>query len=131
MKNLLKLLALFLLVGLFSCSDDDDAGNAVDCSNFTEVIIGTWECDACGAGEATFQADGTLLDPSGLLISGEINGNSFDEKKWSSDGSNLTVRAESATGIEFVEAELAIINTSCDVITLILLDTDFDLERVN
>lgn len=126
MNKLIKLLSFILVLGIFSCGNDDEA--PANCTDFNETIVGTWECAPCGEGEATFNADGSLSDPNGLFLDAEVGGVSLDNKTWSSDGTNLNVRAETLGG-QFLEAEIMIVETNCDRITLSILSQEFDITR--
>jgi len=108
--NLMKLLFLaFTLCMLSSCGDDEE------CLVLADTIIGTWSSSLLGDGNFEFRADGTLDDPNDLVISGELNGISLDNKTWSLDGNTLTTTASGPAGS--LGGDLEIVEFSCDEMT--------------
>ena len=81
MKKTIQLFMFLAVLGLTitSCGKDE----ADECTNLSEVLVGTWEADLLGAGTFEFQADGTFIDSANLLVADEINGEPIDSKTWS------------------------------------------------
>lgn len=120
--KLLKLSILFLSVlFLSSCGDDDCEAPAL-----SENIVGKWEVVVTGL-EAEFQADGTLIDPDGAFIEGELNGVELNEKSYTIDGNTLNVKA--ASGSQFVEGAIEISNIECDEMTATIFGIASQMKR--
>jgi len=118
MQTTIKFLLVSLLtIGLFSSCGDDEETCDPETLTLSSAIVGSWSISSQGAnlGEVEFLADGTLVDPNGVMISGEINGMSLDDKSYRTTGNEtLSLRAES--GSNFQESELPITSFGCDEI---------------
>lgn len=112
----------FFTLSIFSCGSED-----CTVPTLAENIIGSWEV-ALNKSTVEFKTDGTLIDPTEILISGEINGTILDEKSYEvEDASTLTVRA--SKGSQFVEVSYQVIKNECNEITLEVLGFATDLRR--
>lgn len=114
LKNGLFLLLAFTVLGLSSCSKDDEDCVAPD---LAENIIGTWDLEL-SMGEVEFQADGTLIDPDDTLFGVEINGVVYSEKTYVVDGTTLSVTAAAPNGGGSSSADFEVTSNECDEIVL-------------
>lgn len=114
----LKLMLLFLggFLMMSSCKKDKESCPADDLSG---AIVGVWNVSALGqaAGQVEFKADGTLIDPDDILISGESNGTVLDDKSYTVP-SNQQLKVKAAKDAQFLEATLAVTSFDCDVVEL-------------
>jgi len=125
MQSLIKLsfLSLVLLFGFTSCGNDD-----CEPGTLSETIVGTWKYASSMPGTFEFQADGTLIDPDGAILEGEVNGVMLEEKSWRIDADgNLILRA--ASGGTFQESTLMVDGFECDKITLSAFGFPVQIER--
>ena len=114
MKNLFLGFLAFFVVTLVSCTQEDETCVAPAVAT---NIIGTWEVSVSG-GNVTFNTDNTFLDPSGALLSGNINGVELTEKTYSVTADSLYLRAGSPLSSENVSVTVPVTKNECDVITI-------------
>ena len=87
-------------------------GEQCTAPDLAENIVGNWRIIPVGI-NVELRADGSLIDPDGGLIEGELNGVVLDEKSYEVLGADLLkVRAES--GNQFLEVEYAVPSNFCD-----------------
>jgi len=89
---------LVILSILNGCSGDKEEACVND--TLSNTIVGNWSANVLGSslGDVEFNSDGTLIDPSGAVISGELMGVPLNEKSYTTNGDNLLiVRAESGS----------------------------------
>ena len=121
--QLLKLNLLVLLTALMfaSCGNEEDE-IPENCDVLQETLVGTWSITNLGgeSGELTLQADGTLIDDSGVIIDYENNGVAGDIKTWSLDGNDLTFRADvdPDLGSGFAEITLGVTSFDCNEVVM-------------
>jgi hypothetical protein len=125
MKNLsLSFLAFFVLI-LASCTDKDETCVAPDVAT---NIIGLWDISISG-GSVTFNTDSTFIDPSGALLSGEINGVELTEKTYSVTNDSLYLRAGSPLSSDNVSMTVPVTKNECDVITVTVIGVPLNMNR--
>lgn len=126
----MKIFNLLVLASLLafttSCDKDDD----VDCNNLSETIVGEWTVTALGLdlGDVEFKSDGTLIDPDGVLIEGEVGGVVFDEKSYTVDG-NESFTAKAENGGNSAEVEYTVTSLECNEINLSVLGIAATMNR--
>ncbi|MEM9835749.1 MAG: hypothetical protein AAF828_04575 [Bacteroidota bacterium] len=108
----LLLFAFFVLTFTTSCGDDEDDCMAPELS---ANIVGSWNATT---GAATFQADGTLIDPDDAIIGAEINGVVYTRKSYSVNQDTLTVVAMPPTGSGMISSDFVAIQNECNRIVL-------------
>ena len=113
MKNLVFLLFTALLV-FASCKKDDDCNE----TNLSNVIVGTWDVVALiTLGTVEFQADGDLIDDSGVFVSDTVNGVVVTEKRYEVESNtNINIIAETSAG-QF-EYDVNVTSFDCDDIDI-------------
>lgn len=111
--KIVKLVLLLVAISVMSCSKEEVATCTV--SSLKEAIVGKWSVKALGQdiGQVEFKADGTLVDPDDVLISGSVNGISLTEKTYSLDG-NTKLKVKAAQGSNYLSSDLDINNFNCN-----------------
>ena len=127
MKLKLMLLCASAILFLTACGKDKENCPSDDLGS---VIVGLWDVNALGqaVGQVEFKADGTLIDQNDVLIGGEVNGTTLDEKTYTVP-SNQTLKAKAAKGSQFTEVEFDVSNFSCDEVQLTVLGLSATLTR--
>jgi len=109
-----------------SCKDDDCVAG-----NLETVIVGEWKVSVgvLPVGDVEFEANGDLIDPSGVLIDGEVGGGVIlDHKSYNVESnSRFSVRADNGT--DFVEYDIDVNEYTCDEIIMVALGTELKLTR--
>ena len=109
LKNGLFLLAAFTLVGLSSCSKDDDCTAPA----ISENIIGFWN-PVLGGGEVEFKTDGTYVDDDESLFGIEVNGVVYDQRTYAITGDTLTLTVADPNGGGESSTEFEVVQNECD-----------------
>ena len=125
MKNVFLGFLALLVVTLVSCTQEDETCIA---PAIATNIIGTWDVSISG-GSVTFNTDSTFVDPSGALLSGEINGVELTEKTYSVTNDSLYLRAGSPLSSDNVSMTVPVTKNECDVITITAIGVPLNLNR--
>lgn len=115
MKILNLLLLASLLAVSIACNKDEDD----PCTDLGDTIVGSWSVNALGmdVGDVEFKSDGTLIDPDGVLVEGEVGGVILDEKSYvvHADTSFTCIASKGSNSLSF---DYDVISFSCDEIKM-------------
>lgn len=116
LKHRLFFLLVLCLIGFSSC--DDDSNDPCVAPEASTNIVGSWNVQNT-SGNIEFRADGTLIDTNNALIGPvELNGEIYDQKSWSVNGTTLTLTAMPSSGTGDVSLDFNITENSCDEINI-------------
>ncbi len=121
MMKLIKCSFLLLCLSFIavSCGDDEE-----DCDNLATVMVGTWESANLGTGDFTFQADGSFVDNTNLLLPDSIT-----NKTWATTGNASVAFSGTTPSGATTTAALDVESFDCDNIVLEQSGNLFNLSK--
>ena len=127
MKNLFFYLVGTMLLTLTACDKDDDC-NAGDLDT---NIVGEWNVQLAGLtiGQVDFNANGTVVDQSGVLIDNQIGGITVTSKTYEVPNNN-TITLTGSDGTVSIDTDVDVNSYNCDEIDVSYQGTDLKLRRV-
>ena len=118
LKFLNLLVVASLLAVTIACDKDEDD----PCTDLGDTLVGSWSVTALGqdVGDVEFKSDGTLIDPDGVLVEGEVGGVILDEKSYEvhADTSFTAIASKGSNSLSF---DYDVISFSCDQVTMDVL----------
>ena len=127
MKNLFFYLLGAMLLTFTACDKDDDCNT----DNLETNIVGEWNVQLGGIsiGQVDFNANGTVVDASGVLIDNQIGGITVTSKTYSIPD-NSTITLTGSDGTTSVDAHVSVNSFDCDEIDVTYQGTDLKMRRV-
>src|SRR5687767_15647637 len=110
MKNLFFYLVGAMLLTLTACDKDDCEAGDLDTN-----IVGEWNVQLAGLtiGQVDFNANGTVVDQSGVLIDNQIGGITVTSKSYDVPNNN-TITLTGSDGTTSIDTDVDVNSYNCD-----------------